>query len=129
MTEDRNDEDTHTEVTTESWGDRIVSSLGGIIIGIILILVSLGVLWWNEGRAVKTARSLEEGGGAVVSVAADKVDAQNEGKLVHLTGLATTDEILADPVFGISDKAIRLDRDVEMYQWHEKREDKEEKKV
>jgi hypothetical protein len=129
MTEFRGDEDTHTEVTTESWGSRIGSSLGGIVFGILLIIASFPTLFWNEGRAVKTAQSLEEGGGAVVSVAVDRVDPQNEGKLVHLTGLATTDEILADPVFGISGNAIQLNRSVKMYQWHEKKEQKKEKKV
>ena len=80
MTEFRDDEDTHTEVTTESWGSRIGSSLGGIVVGILLIIASFPTLFWNEGRAVKTAQSLEEGGGAVVSVAVDRVDPQNEGK-------------------------------------------------
>ena len=40
---------------------------------------------WNEGRAVRTAESLEEGAGAVVSVPADAVDPGNEGKLVHVS--------------------------------------------
>ena len=121
--------DEYTEVSVEGWGNRIGGSLGGIVAGIILILISVALLWWNEGRAVKTAKSLKEGSGAVVAITADKIDSGNEGKLVHLSGLATTDETLSDPVFNVSVKAITLTRSVEMYQWQEKSQKKTEKKV
>jgi hypothetical protein len=62
----------------------------------------------------------------VVSVPADRVDASNQGKLLHVSGEATTSETLADPDFGVSANAIHLRRVVEMYQWkeHEKSETK-----
>ena len=123
------DTDEYTEVSVESWGSRIGGSLGGIIFGIILMLGAFAILWWNEGRAVKTAKSLKEGSGAVVAITADKIDAANEGKLVHLSGLATTDETISDPVFNVSGKAITLRRSVEMYQWKETRQEKKEKKT
>jgi hypothetical protein len=80
------------------------------------------VLFWNEGRAVRTARSLAEGEKAVVSVGADRVDPAHEGALVHASGTATTDETLKDPEFPVSARALRLVRDVKMYQWNEKKE-------
>ena len=43
----------------------------------------------------------------------------NNLKLVHVSGNATTDEVLTDPTFGVSATAIRLGRKVEMYQWNE----------
>ena len=121
--------DEYTEVSVESWGSRIGGSLFGIIFGIILLLASVVLLWWNEGRAVKTAKSLKEGSGAVVAITADKINASNEGKLVHLSGLATTDETLSDPVFNVSGKAITLRRSVQMYQWKENSQEKKEKKL
>lgn len=129
MSESYDDQDTHTEVSVESWGSRIAGSLVGILVGVVLVLVSLVLLWWNEGRAVQTAKSLEEGGGVVLPISADKIDPGNEGKLVYLSGLATTDETLKDPVFNVSGQALRLSRDVEMYQWDESKEQQQEKKL
>jgi hypothetical protein len=108
-----------TEVTSESWFSRLMGSIKSVVVGLALFGLSFPLLFWNEGRAVRTAKSLEEGAGAVQSVSADRVDASNEGKLVHMTGNATTSETLADPDFGVSANAIKLTRDVEMYQWAE----------
>jgi hypothetical protein len=107
----------------------LVSSIKGIVFGIVLFLVAFPVLWWNEGRAVKTARMLEEVGGNVKSVSAEKVDKSLEGKLVHVSGKATTAETLKDPEFGVSAKAIKLARRVEMHQWQERSESKTQNKL
>jgi hypothetical protein len=120
---------TFTEVTEESWIGRLGKSIAGVGFGIALFLIAFPLLWWNEGRAVQTYKSLSEGAGAVVSAAVDRVDAANDGKLVHVTGLATTAETLSDPTFGISVQALKLDRKVRMYQWQEKSTTKEEKKL
>ncbi|HLY59238.1 MAG TPA: TMEM43 family protein [Terriglobia bacterium] len=87
--------------------------------GMVFVSGAFVLLFWNEGRTVQTAKSLKEGARAVVSVSADKVDPANEGKLVHMTGEATTTETLSDPDFGISVRAIKLERQAEMYQWKE----------
>ena len=121
--------DEFTEVTNESWFGRIGSAFKGIIIGIVLFVVAFPVLFWNEGRAVKRYKSLEEGQGAVVSITADTVDAVNDKKLVHLTAEASTKEILEDPEFGASANALKLIRDVEMYQWKESKKTKSKKKL
>jgi len=97
--------------------------------GIILFLIGIGVTAWNEGRAVKTAQGLAEGSSAVVSVDSATADSANEGKLVHLSGLATTTETLRDDIFGLEAKALRLKRHVEMLQWKEKSSSKTETKV
>lgn len=120
--------DQYSNVTTVSWFTRIKESIKSVAVGLVLFLGAFPLLWWNEGRAVQTARSLDEGAGAVVSVAADKIDAANEGKLVHLTGLAQTADVLKDADFGIEQQAIKLIRSVEMYQWVEtKKTDKKKK--
>ena len=98
-----------TEVSEEGWFSRIGSSIKGILFGLVLFALAFPVLFWNEGRAVRRAQSLTEGKGAVVSVSSDKVDSANEGKLVHMWGLATTEGSLTDPKFAISaDNALRL---------------------
>jgi hypothetical protein len=121
--------DTYREVTTQSWGSRLGGSIKGILFGIVLILAAFVLLFWNEGRAVKTYKALKEGAGLVVSVGIDKVDQGNEGKLVHISGPAETKETLSDPDFGVSAMAIRLERNVEMYQWEESSKSETKKKL
>ncbi|MES0127366.1 TMEM43 family protein [Mesorhizobium sp. M0029] len=121
--------DSFREVTPVSWFGRIKRAVGGVIFGLILIALMVIGLFWNEGRAVQTARSLAEGSGAVVSVGADSVDTANDGKLVHVSGLVTADSGLADPDFGIATQGLRLSRSVEMYQWKEESKSETTKKL
>ena len=95
-----------TEVSSQGWFSRIGGALIGIPIGLIMFLASFVVLFWNEGRSVRTARSLAEGQKAVVSVTADRVDPANESALIHVSGTATTDETLKDPQFPVSARAL-----------------------
>lgn len=115
--------------SSSSWFSRLGKAFGGIIVGLVLLVIGVGLLIWNEGRAVKTYNTLKEGEGLVIDVSADAVNAANEGKLVHLTADATTEETLADEDFGISANAIRLRRDVEMYQWKENESSETRKKL
>ena len=121
--------DVWTETTRRGLGGRLRSSLVGAVIGVVLFLISFPLLWKNEGRAVHRARTLREGRGAVVAVAADTVDPNREGALVHLSGLATTADRLTDTVFGLAVNAIRLVREVEMYQWIEEVESDRQTRV
>ena len=80
-----------TEVTNQNWFSRMGGAIKGIVFGAILVLISFPLLFWNEGRAVHRARTLAEGRGLVVAdVPIESVDANNEGKLVHMTGTATS---------------------------------------
>ena len=109
-------EDTFTEVTTESWLGRIGGAFKGIIVGLVLFIAAFPVLFWNEGRAVRRYKTLNEGAGILISVPEARVMSKNDGKLVHVSGMAVTDEILADPEFEPAVNAIKLKRKVEMYQ-------------
>ena len=111
--------DQFSEVSSQSWFSRFGGAIIGVLFGFVLFAVAFPLLFWNEGRAVKRSKTLKEGERAVESVAADRVDPQHEGKLVHLTGIATTEETVADPVFAISAKALKLQRVAEVYQWEE----------
>lgn len=111
-----------SESTHVSWFSKIMEALWGVLIGLALAAASVVGMFWNEGRAVTTFRSLAEGAGLVSSVEAGKVDAGNEGKLVHVAGPVKANAALADTELGISAQALRLVRVVEMYQWKERRE-------
>jgi len=118
--------DTFTKVTHQSWFGRIGNSFAGVLVGLLLIVVMVGVLFWNEGRAVQTEKALAEGAGLVVSVANAPVDPANEGKLVHVTGTIVSQQTLSDPDFGIETSGVRLVRKVEMYQWTESESSKKQ---
>jgi hypothetical protein len=107
------------DIVYKSWGERLVDSIKGVLIGIVLFIISFPLLFWNEWRAVDTATALEAGKGAVVEADVKTLDPAKDGKEVHVTGEATTQETLSDPVFDISLNALRLSRSVEMYQWKE----------
>jgi len=121
--------DTVTKVTRESWFSRIGGAFKGIAVGVLLVLAAVVLLFSNEGRAVKRDRALGEGSGIVVSVESDRVDPANEGALVHVTGQAATTATLTDPVFGVSARALKLARSVEMYQWQESAQSETKDKV
>lgn len=107
----------YVEVTRRGLGGRSKDSLGGAFVGLLLVALAVILLFWNEGRAVKRARDLKEGAGTVVSVSSEKIDAAMEGKLVHLSGETKAPRPLEDPEFGVSAPAIKLLREVAMYQW------------
>uniref|UniRef100_UPI004055D23A TMEM43 family protein n=1 Tax=Candidatus Electronema sp. TaxID=2698783 RepID=UPI004055D23A len=118
-----------TEVSRKSWFSRLKEAVKGIAVGFILFIAAFFLLFWNEGRAVKDYKTLKEGAGAVVSALADQVDPAREGKLIHLSGKAVTEETLRDPDFSVTANALRLERSAEMYQWQERSESKTEKKL
>ena len=95
----------------------------------MLFLAGTALLWWNEGRAVKTEKMLEEAASNYVEMEnPNKKDASLDGELVCGTAMATTEDSLTDAQFGIGAKAIAIRRRVEYYQWveheHETSEDK-----
>jgi len=118
------------ETSSQGWFSRIMSSIKGVLFGLVLVVAAFPVLFVNEGCAVKVARGLGEGRGQVVTGASGQVNPQLEGKLVHMTGVASSKKGVSDAVLGIAAPgAIRLERLVEMYQWVEKTETKKEKKL
>ena len=120
----------YTEKTTTGYGTRVGNSLKAVLMGFVLIIGATILLWWNEGRAVKTADMLEDAQGACVEMPnPDKKSAEFEGELVCATAMANTDEVLTDADFGISENAISLSRKVEYYQWVEHSESKSEDKL
>ncbi|MDR3374346.1 MAG: TMEM43 family protein [Ancalomicrobiaceae bacterium] len=126
---DSADGDSVTETTETSWFSRLGRALVGVLIGIVLIVGGVTLLAWNEGRSVTAARSLTEGRGAAIDVDAAMPVAANEGRLVHVVGLAATGSDLTDPDFGVAAKALVIVRKVEMFQWEQHEETTTQKQV
>ena len=108
-----------TTTTNTSWFSRVGSAFAGVLIGIVLIFACIWGLAWNEGNAVKVARGLTEGAGAVVEAPASPIDPANDQKLVHVTGQTAVAAPLEDNEFGVTATGLKLSRGAEMYQWQE----------
>jgi hypothetical protein len=121
--------DSFTTTTSKSWFSRIGGAISGILFGVVLFLGSFLLLAWNEGRAIHRAKTLEIGAKQVISISPDAPVAENDGKLVHLTGTAEAPDAVSDEVFGITASALKLRRDVEMYQWKEESKSETKKKL
>jgi hypothetical protein len=116
--------------SSQNYFQRLANSVIGTLIGIVLVFASIAFLWWNEARAVDAARALDASGKAAISVAVDGINPTNEGKLIHVSGVASTASQLADPETGlIVPAALVLERKVEMYQWIEESRTETREKV
>ncbi len=109
----------YTEVTSQNYGSRMMGSIKGVLVGLVLFIAAFPVLWINEGYAVKIAKGLEEGAGSVVQIDLSTFSPDMEGHFIHGIGETVTPEVLVDSELGISLNAIHLVRKVEMYQWKE----------
>ncbi len=117
------------EVSHDSWGSRIGKALLGVLVGIALVIGSLVAIFWNESHSLNTAKSLQQAQKITIAIPASPIDPKNNLRVVYLSALANTDDILEDKIFGVSEKALRLNREVEMYQWQENVETTTEKNV
>ena len=106
----------HTEY--QSPMAQVQGACCGAIFGFVLFFGSFVLLFWNEGIAVQTTQSLEEGLGAVVPVAdTSQVFPRNNGKLVYVSGSVDASlPVSGDETFGVAARAVKLERVVEMYQ-------------
>ena len=101
----------------------------GVLGGLILLVAGIGILWSNEGRTVKTSSAIAEAKKSFIQVKSDKVEAKNDGKLIATKGKIDSDSLdeLKDDTFKISVKAVKMRRNVEMYQWKEECTEENEK--
>jgi hypothetical protein len=70
--------DTYTETTRTDWTTRIAASIKGIGAGIILAGLAGYGLFWNEGSAVQTAKSITDCR-LVINIDAASVDPGQQG--------------------------------------------------
>ena len=94
---------------------------GGVLSGLLLLVIGIGILWYNEGRTVKTQSAINEAKKNYTDIKSDKIDSKYEGKLISTKGKLDISEAstLTDNTFGINVKAAKLKRVVEVYQWKE----------
>lgn len=94
---------------TQSFGDKLIGSIGGMVVGILIFLVSFVVLFNTEGRtdysivAEKSALAGKNGG----------------NDFVYVTGELQTGTQISDEYLNKGDY-VALKRNVEMFSWIEK---------
>jgi hypothetical protein len=101
-------------VTTTGYFQRIMQSVGGVLLGIVLFFSSFGVLFWNEGRVdlSKIAKKAEV-------VSAGQVDANKNGVFASVSGEVTTDSTLGDGLYLAPGMYLSISRIAEIYAWEE----------
>lgn len=95
------------------------NSVGSILAFPILLIIGVGLLWWNEGNYVKTAGAIKEAKDNFIQVDNAKYDSKNDNKLIATNAEYVVNEDVVDNTFNIKIKSAKLDRKVEMYQWDE----------
>ena len=120
----------YQKVTTTSYGGRLKKAFQGVGAGFLMLIAGTVLLFWNEGRTVKTTKMLKEAQGVCVELGdVNQINVDMDGKMVHATGFANTEDVLTDGDFDISVNAIKLIRSAEFYQWVEHQHSETKDKV
>jgi len=120
----------YQEITNTSYGQRLSGSIKSIGTGFVLFIIGTILLFWNEGNFVKTKKSIQEAQKVAVNVNdVSTVDPSLNGKLIHASAFANTNDVLSDGLFGVSETAIAINRKVEYYQYEEKSSSKKKDKI
>ncbi len=109
--------DQFTEVSRQGFGSRIIGSIGGVLIGILLFIGSFVLLYWNEGRV-----DLSQIAETAQEINAETINSSANDKLVSVTGNLETEQKLGDDQFLKTGDYISVSRKSEMYAWEEETE-------
>jgi hypothetical protein len=113
--------DIYTETASRGFFSRLFGSFVGILLGPVFIIAAVGLLWWNEGRAVQAIIGLNSASTSTVELQDINPAQVNEGKLVHIVGPATAKATVADSDLAVNfPDQVAVQRKAEMYQWQEK---------
>ncbi len=94
----------------------------GFFLGPAMLIGAVCLLFNNEGDYLNTAQALDELQPLVQHVENTATpDTAQEGKPVHLSGTAMTDDVLTDADYGVQAQGITLHRNVQYLQWVEKK--------
>ena len=94
--------------TIVQWREAQSSWLPSLL-GLVMLVGGCGILFWNEGRAVRTSLSLEEGLREVtVPETTAVVFEENNGKLVLVSGPLDVPDPLTDSFYSIRVHAAKL---------------------
>lgn len=117
--------------TRESWLSRLGNSFFVMCGGIFLTIFSVPFMWVNEARNAQQESLIAEGKQECISISDEKAVPSNCGRLIHLSGVnACSVSALEDKRFPgavPSSGILRLQVEVECYQWHQEVKTKKDK--
>lgn len=116
--------DIYQSVSHRSFGDNLLESIKGFLIGIVLFFAAFPVLWMNEGCV-----DLSTVAKKAVVVPADGSGTKGEGELVAVTDKLKATESVGDPEMLAPGPYLKLRRNVEMFAWTEKKQTRTEKQL
>lgn len=102
-----------------SRGAGLVSRAATRLPAILFLALGAGIAAAYEIYWARVIVPESAGLAMAISVAADKLDPRNDGKLVHVVGALGGVARLTDPEFGVAVDALKLRRRVWMYQWEQ----------
>lgn len=97
----------------QNWFSKLTGSIQGILFGIVLFVVSIGLLYWNEGRV-----DLSSIADKALTLNPTEQSQKAQEQLVSLSGKIETDDLLGDAYLQPGNY-IAVRRTVEMYAWEE----------
>ena len=119
-----------TRTERQGFFSRVIHSFVGILIGFLLVPGSILLITWNEYRTIHRTQGLIQAEKVIAEVSnAMEIVPELNNRLVHVSGMASTEEVLSDGDFNIGRKVLRLDRQVEMFQWAESKSSKTRDKL
>ena len=122
--------DSVTETSSQNIFQRIGGAFVGAAFGLILFLVAIGLLVWNESRAVDAIRGLGQAAREVVEATPSPIAPAQDKHLIHLTGPLIAHGPVSDPDMGLTKTGlVHLKRTVEMYQWEQHEESRSQTSI
>ena len=116
-----------TYVEKKGFFTNMKNSITGVFAGIILVIIGIGVLIYNERQNTINIKDVKELRDNYTEIKSDEVDKNDNDKLVVTSNVLTyNDEVLKDTLFNISQKTPKLTRTVEVYQWKEEKEESDD---
>ena len=101
--------------------------LKAVFIAFLVAVTGSIIIFINDSAVLNKKLTLSLSAAYVTPIDPDKVENENNGRLVYITGKVYSPELLNDDDFGITVDAIHLKRIVEIYQWDQKITEKKEK--
>ena len=120
-----------TVTKDRNWFDRMKKALVGVLVGLVLLIIAPIALIWGELWYVQQTRFLGRArDSTVANISTDTLRRALNGRLIHTSGSIDTKAGCEDPDTRIKDeRAVRLSRCVEVFQWHEYHEESKDEET
>ena len=113
--------DTYTEISRNSYPARILGGCLGAVVCFFIMIVLFFLFVVLEHIHKERGNATEELKRKLVSISSSEFSGNNNGKTVLLHGELKSPDTVTDPVTGAAFSCLKLERNVEMYQWEEER--------